>query len=109
MQATHAIDRPTPADRQIGHVESLRRVVRILAAKSKHIVERYTEPLVGIPPEILLDKGRSETVKPGSHRRMGGEEITGSRHRQRDFKGLSCLFHEVARTFQNSKRRVSFI
>jgi hypothetical protein len=32
MQATHAIDAPTSADRQVGHVETFRRVVRGLAA-----------------------------------------------------------------------------
>ena len=32
MQATYAIHRPAPPDCQIGHVETLRRVVRILAA-----------------------------------------------------------------------------
>ena len=40
VQATHAIDRPAPADRQIGHVETLRRVVRVLAAQGQQIVER---------------------------------------------------------------------
>ena len=39
VQATHAIDRPAPADCQIGHVETLRRVVRILAAQGQQIVE----------------------------------------------------------------------
>jgi hypothetical protein len=31
VQATHAIDRPAPADRQICHVETFRQVVRVLA------------------------------------------------------------------------------
>ena len=39
MQAAHAIHRPAAADGQIGHVETLRRVVRILAAQGQQIVE----------------------------------------------------------------------
>ncbi len=48
VQATHAIDRPAPADCQIGHVETLRRVVRVLAAQGQQIVECYAELLLGI-------------------------------------------------------------
>ena len=47
VQATHAIDRPAPADRQIGHVETLRRVVRVLAAQGQQIVEGDAELLLG--------------------------------------------------------------
>ena len=39
MQATHAIDRPAAPDSQIGHVETFRRVVRVLAAQGQQIVE----------------------------------------------------------------------
>src|SRR5664280_507263 len=39
VQAAHTIDRPTAPDCQIGHVETLRRVVAILAAQSQQIVE----------------------------------------------------------------------
>ena len=64
---------------------------------------------LGIPPEVLLDEGGSETVKAGGHRRVGGEEIARSCNRQRHFEGLPCLFHEVAGTFQDGERRVAFI
>ncbi len=37
VQAAHAIYRPAPADRQIRHVERLRRVVRVLAAQGQQI------------------------------------------------------------------------
>ena len=45
MQAANAIHRSAPADRQIGHVETFGRVVRILAAQSQQIVECYAELL----------------------------------------------------------------
>ena len=46
VQAAHAIDRPAPANRQIRHVERLRRVVRVLAAKSQQVMERDAELLL---------------------------------------------------------------
>ncbi|MGA9135163.1 MAG: hypothetical protein WB384_24415 [Candidatus Sulfotelmatobacter sp.] len=39
-------------------------------------MKRNAELLFGIPPEVLLDEGRMETVKAGGHGRVGGEEIT---------------------------------
>ena len=39
VQATHAVDGPAPADCQIGHVETLRRVVWVLAAQGQQIVD----------------------------------------------------------------------
>ena len=89
VQATHAIDGPAPADRQIGHVEALRRVVRVLAAQGQQIVECYAELLLGIAAEVLLDEGRCEAVKTGGHGRVGGEEVPRSRDGQRDFEGLA--------------------
>ena len=109
MQATHAIHRPAPADCQIGHVESLRRVVRILAAQGQQIVECYAEFLLGIPTEVLLDESRSETIKAGGHCRVGGEEVPRSRDGQRDFEGLPGLFHETAGAFQHGEGRMPFI
>src|ERR1039458_3146835 len=83
MQATHAIHRSAAADGQIGHVETLRRVVRILAAQSQQIAEGNAEFLLCITAEVLLDEGRSETVKAGSHRRVGGKEIAGRSEERR--------------------------
>src|ERR1017187_1040931 len=109
MQATHAIHRPAAADGQIGHVETLRRVVRILAAQSQQIAEGNAEFLLCITAEVLLDEGRSETVKAGSHGRVGGKEISRSRDGQRDFEGLLALLHETAGALQHGKGRVPLI
>ena len=109
VQATHAIHRPAPADRQIRHVERFRRVVRILAAQGQQIVEWYAELLLGIPTEVLLDEGRSEPVKAGGHCRVGGEEVPRSRDGQRDVEGLPGLLHETAGAFQHGEGRMPFI
>src|SRR5208337_4917906 len=87
VQAAHAVDRPAPADRQICHVETFRRVVRVLAAQGQQIVECYAESLLGITAEVLLDKGRRETVKAGGHGSVGGEEVSRSSGGQRYFEG----------------------
>jgi hypothetical protein len=109
MQATHPIDRPAASDCQIGHVESLRRVVGILPAKSEQIVKGNAEPLFRIPPKVLLDEGRSESVKTRGHCGVRGEEVSCSRGGQCDFEGLSGFFHEVSGTFQDGEGRVPFI
>ena len=88
MQAAHAIDLPAPANCQIRHVERLRRVVRVLAAKSQQIMERNAELLLGVSAEVLLDEGRRETVKARRHRRVRSEEIAGSSRGQRHVEGL---------------------
>ena len=76
MQATDAVNRPAAPDGQIGHVEIFRRVVRILAAQGQQIVEGNSEFLLRITAEVLLDERRSETIKAGSHRRVGGKEVS---------------------------------
>ena len=85
-----------PANCQIRHIERLRRVVRILAAKSQQVMERDAELLLGVPAQVLLDEGRSETVKAGRHRSVRGEEIADSGRGECHFEGLPGLFHEVA-------------
>ena len=67
------------------------------------------ELLLGIPTEVLLDESRSEAVKAGGHRRVGGEEVPRSRDGQRDFERLPGLFHESPGAFQNGERRMPFI
>ena len=59
MQATHAIHGSASTNGEIGHVETLRRVIRILAAQGQQIVECYAEFLFRIPSEVLFDESRS--------------------------------------------------
>ena len=65
--------------------------------------------LLGIATEVLLDESRSETVKAGGHRRMGGEEISRSRDGQRDVERLPGLLHETPGAFQYGEGRMPFI
>ena len=109
VQTTHAVDRPAPADCQIGHVETLRRVVRVLAAQGQQIVDRNAKLLLGVPTEVLLDESRSEAVKACGHRRVGGEKVARSRDGQCDFERLPGLVHESPGAFQNGERRMPFI
>jgi hypothetical protein len=47
----------------------------------------YAELLLRIMTEVLLDEGGSETVKAGGDRRVGGEEVSGSRTASATSKG----------------------
>ena len=109
MQAAHAIHRPAAPDRQIGHVETLRRIVRILAAQGQQIVECYAELLLGITTQVLLDETRRETVKAGGHCRVRGEQVPRSRGGQRDLERLCCLLHETAGALQHGEGRMPFV
>ena len=66
VQAAHPIHGSAPADRQIGHVEWLRRVERVLAAKSQQIVKCDAELILGIAAKVLLDQARERN---GQNRR----------------------------------------
>ena len=57
----------------------------------------------------MFDESRSETIKAGGDRRVGGEKISCARGGQRDIEGLRVLLHEVAGAFQHRKGRVPFI
>src|SRR5664279_1416788 len=72
-------------------------------------MEPNAELVLGVSTEVLLDEDRSETIKTGSHCRVGGEEVPRSRGSQRDVEGLLCFFHEVAGAFEDGERRVPFI
>ena len=41
-------------------------------------MERYAELLLGVPAEVLLDEGGSETVKARGYRGVRGEKIARS-------------------------------
>ena len=109
MQAAHAIHRAAAADGQISHVETLRRVVRILAAQGQQVVEGNSEFLRRITAEVLLDERRSKTIKAGGHRRVGGEKIPRACGGQRCFKRLCVFLHETAGAFQHRKGGMAFI
>src|SRR5208282_43068 len=96
-------------DCQIGHVEALRGVVRVLAAQGEQVMELNAKPLLGVSTEVLLDESGRETVKARSHRRVGSEEIADSSRGERHFKGLAGLFHESAGAFQHGESRMAFI
>src|SRR5207237_5952340 len=95
VQAAHAIYGPASADRQMRHTEMLRRVSWILTPQRKQVVGRDAELLPRVIAQRAFDKGRSETVETGSHRRVGRKEIARSRNRQSDFERLAGLLHET--------------
>src|SRR5258708_6077838 len=75
VQAAHAVDRPAASDRQVRHVEAFRGVVRVPAAQGQQIARWDAESLLGITTEVLLDEGRSKTVKAGGHCSVGSKKV----------------------------------
>ena len=109
VQATHAVDRPAPADGQIGHVETLGRVVWVLAAQGQQIVNGNAQLFLGVPTEVLLDHHRIEPVKAGGHGRVGGEKIPRARDGESNLERLPGLGHERPGSFQDGERRMPFV
>ena len=110
MQATHAIDRPAPTNRQIGHVErSPTESFGFWRPRASKSSKRYTELLLRITAEVLLDERRSETIKARSHRCVGGEKISRSGDGQSDLKRSPGFFHESSGAFQHREGRMPFI
>ena len=72
-------------------------------------MERYAELLLGIPAEVLLDKGWRETVKPRRDCRVSCKKIARPRNGQRNLKGVPSLFHKTAGAFENREGRMPFI
>ena len=109
VQTAHGIHRSASPDRQIGHVEGLCRVVRVLSAQRQQVVEGYAEILLGITPQVLSDKIRCEAVEAGGDRCVRGKEVAGPGDGQRNLKGLPGRLHETACAFQHGERRMPFV
>ena len=54
-------------------------------------------------------RARCETVEAGGYCGVGGEEVPCPGDDQRDFEGLSGLFHEGSGPFQHGEGRMPFI
>ena len=105
----HAIHRSAPANGQIRHVETLRRVARILGPRGQQTVEMDAEIVLGIAAEVLLDQSPREAIEAGGHCRVGGEQLPRLRNGQRHVKGLRCLQHETAGSLQHREGRMTLI
>ena len=109
VQAADAIHPAASTNCQIGHIEILCRVVRVLAAESQQIVQRNAELRPSVTTQGVFDKGGGKPVKARGHRGVGGEEIACASHSQCDFEGLSGRSHKTPRTFQHGERRMPLI
>ena len=77
--------------------------------RASRSLDRDAELLLGIATEVLLDEGGREPIKSGGHRRVGGEEVPGSRDGQRDLERLPGVGHEGPRALQNREARMPFV
>ena len=109
VQAADAVDRAAPADGQVGHIETLRRVVRVLAAHRQQIVDGDAKLVLGVLAEVVLDESGSEAVEARGDRGVGGEEVPRSRGGQCDLERLPGFVHEGPGSFQDGERRMPFI
>src|SRR5664280_2037149 len=109
VQTAHAIHGPASADRQIGHIEILCGVIRVLTAQRQQITERDAELFMRVTTQATFDEGWSKTVKASGYSGMAGEYIARSCNSQCYFKGLPRRLHESPCAFQHREGRMSFI
>ena len=109
MQAADSIDRPAPADGQVGHVERFVRVIGVLASQRQQLAQRQAELVLGVPAQILFHQGRRKEVKSRGDRRVGRKEVSRACGRQRDGEGLPGLLHEASGALQQSEGGVPFV
>ena len=64
-------------------------------------------PAIGL--EMFADQADVETVEPGGHRGVGGEDVVGARGVQRFFEAQTLLRHQNANSLDGQKRRMPFV
>ncbi len=111
VQPAYSVHRSASPDGKISHVETLRRVIRILAAQGHQVLKGYAKLLLRIPFQILLDQGRRETVKAGGDRRVSGVKrfSRAGGGQSRPSKGCPVSRMKVEARLQNGERGVSFV
>ncbi len=109
MQRAHRVDRAAAAKSEIGHVEGFAVIARILPAQCQQLAESDLEDVLRVALQVALEQRWIEAIKTGRHRRMGGEQITRARGRERHVEGLVVLDHECARALEYGKGRVTLI
>ena len=72
-------------------------------------VQRHAKLVSGVRTKALVDERWSESIEPGSHRRVRREQIARSRHGQCHVEGLPGFHHEVASPLQHGERRMPLV
>ena len=94
VQLADTVDGATSTDRQIRHVEGLRRIVLVSPSQRQQIVERDRKFLLRRNfLRYLSIRSGSETVKASLNGSVGRKEISGTRDRQRQIEWLLILLH----------------
>jgi hypothetical protein len=109
VEAAYPIDRSTAAQREVGHIERLTGIMRILPSQGHQVVEGNAQFFLRVPAEIMFNETGGESIETCLHGGVGREEISPSGHGQRRLEGLSTLSHKGPGPFQNGKSRVSFV
>jgi hypothetical protein len=79
VQTADAVNPPTPAGREIRHIEGFTFIVGYGASQREEPSKIDAEALVRVSLEVLADQARREAIEAGFHRGVGGKNIPGSR------------------------------
>jgi hypothetical protein len=109
MKVADAIHRSTSADRQVCHVKTLRRIVRISATQRQQIAEPNPELLFGVVAQVLLYESGRKTIETGRPRGVCRKQISSASDGQRSFERLRGRAHEATRAFKDGECRMAFV
>src|SRR5215471_898136 len=108
VQAADAVNRATPADCQVRHVEFFIGIVGVLASKRQQVAETDLYGF-GVKVEVLGNQVRWEAIETGRHGRVRSKKIASARHRKRNIEGLPGFLHPGPGPFKHREGRMPFV
>src|SRR5271170_1362373 len=109
VKFANAADLTAAAKSEVGHVERLRHIARILPAEAEQSFHRNCEFVLRIMSEIFPTEFRVEAVEAGRHCRMGRKHISCPGNGQRKFEGNVVILHITSGAFEHGECRMTFI
>lgn len=109
VQAAHPVDRAAAPEGEVGHVERLVRVVRVLPAERQEILEPDAQVPLGVSAEVPVDEGRREAVEARGYRGVRGEEVAGTRDGQGHVEALAAVLYECPGALEHREGRVPLV
>src|ERR1035441_9542918 len=93
VQFAHAIYTATAPKSEIGHIERLCIVSRILSSDLQQFVKRDAKFILRIMVKILPDKLRVKAIEPCGDRSVCRKDISGPRNSQSKIERLLVFLH----------------
>src|SRR5215469_769204 len=109
VKPAHSVHSRAAAQREVCHVERLAIVGRVESSEREEVTKADSQNPGRAFREVNPDQIGIEAIESCGNRRVRREEIAGARHGERGVKRLPRRLHEIVRSFDHGKRRMSLI